>query len=154
MSESWRKGLFDCLRRPKMCIYATFSPPCVYGQNAIMEASKQPHAAMLSAECCMCCLTFGWCLYLPCSLRTNIRLNHNIKGNLARDCIEVYCCTLCAIAQHHLELKSRYAVPATTAIIPSDLLGGPELMGGSVGKQITVERSGAQGQPDQAAMVR
>jgi Cys-rich protein (TIGR01571 family) len=152
MSESWRKGLFECLGLPKMCLYATFCPPCVYGQNAIMEASKRPEASVLSAECCMCCCTAGCCLHLPCSLRTNIRLNHNIKGSPAKDCIEVYCCTPCAMAQHHLELQSRYAVPTTTAIIPSDntdLLGGHQLMGDSIGSS-----SLASGRPDQAVMAR
>ena len=135
MSEAgaWNVGLFECFLNPKTCLFASFCLPCVYGKNASVEATKNANAGIDLPSCCMCCCTLGCCLYLPCSLRSNIRNNHNIKGSLTRDAFDIYCCTICAMAQHHLELQTRFGVLPSTTIVPSSNILGDQsrIMGGS-----------------------
>ena len=143
--NTWKVGLFQCFRDPKLCIYTIFCPTCLYGTNANIAATKNSDAGIDFPSCCICCCTLGCCLYLPCSLRSNIRNNHNIKGSLARDALEVYCCTLCAMAQHHLELNKRFPTHAkskNTAIIPSS-------MGGNLGDSASLMKD-----PDEMNMMR
>ena len=116
---TWRSGLCDCCSTPACCM-ACCCPCCVLGQIA---ATMNPGEVCCGGNYCgSCCLyyllimptQFVDVVFAPisvasialplgtlvhCPMRSAIRKKHNIPGNDFEDCLIVWCCSCCALAQ-------------------------------------------------------
>ena len=116
---AWRSGLCDCCSTPACCL-ACCCPCCVFGQiAATMTPEEVCCGGNYGGSCCLYYLlimptqfvdvllapTSVALIILPlgslmhCPLRSAIRRKHNIPGDDCEDCMTVWCCSCCALAQ-------------------------------------------------------
>ena len=119
MPGAWKSGLCDCCSTPACCL-ACCCPCCVFGQ---IGAAMTPAEVCCGGDYCgSCCLYY--ILIMPtqyidvviaplsvgsialplgtlihCPMRSAIRKKHQIPGNDCEDCLIVWCCACCALAQ-------------------------------------------------------
>ncbi len=115
---AWTSGLCDCCTTPACCM-ACCCPCCVFGQiSAAMAPQEVCCGGNYCGACCLyACLTapqisidllvgipvtsltlpLGPCVHCP--MRSAIRKKYNIPGNDCEDCLIVWCCACCALAQ-------------------------------------------------------
>jgi Cys-rich protein (TIGR01571 family) len=118
----WNSGLCDCCSNP-VCCMACCCPCCVYGQ---IVAAMGPQETIFGGNYCSgcCCfyslhclsqlidsilasltgIPFGTILFpfstiIHCPTRGEIRRKYNIPGSDSDDCLVVWCCMCCALAQ-------------------------------------------------------
>ncbi len=114
---AWTSGLCDCCKTPACCM-ACCCPSCIFGQ---ISAAMTPQEVFCGGNYCgACCLyalltapqividtitlpvtsillPFGTCVHCP--MRSAIRKKYNIPGDDCEDCLIVWCCACCALAQ-------------------------------------------------------
>ncbi|PAA46815.1 hypothetical protein BOX15_Mlig015295g2 [Macrostomum lignano] len=92
----YHHGLFNCFEEFGTCIITWFLPCYTHGQNA--KAVNQ--------SCPLCGIGF---LFLPICLavfiRTKIREQQNIPGNICKDCLSFIFCLPCSLVQDARETK-------------------------------------------------
>ena len=115
---AWKSGLCDCCNSPACCM-ACCCPCCVFGQiSAAMAPEEVCCGGNYCGSCCMyaaitgplvafdsifglpaatIALPLGTCVHCP--LRSAIRRKHNIPGDDCEDCLIVWWCACCALAQ-------------------------------------------------------
>ena len=120
--NQWKSGLCDCCATPGCCM-AFCCPCCIYGQ---IVAAMGPHEAFCGGNFCgaCCCfyslhavpqlidtlfifacsipvgtIAFPLSTIIHCPARRAIRQKFNISGDDMEDCLTVWCCICCALAQ-------------------------------------------------------
>ncbi|XP_045185958.1 uncharacterized protein LOC123543961 [Mercenaria mercenaria] len=95
----WRHGLFSCFDDFGICIISYFLPCVTYGQNA---------EKMGEGSCLLCGLVY----FVPIlnliewvNIRGKIREMNGIDGTPLNDCLTIFFCPLCALAQEGMEVK-------------------------------------------------
>ena len=127
---AWKSGLCDCCSTPACCL-ACCCPCCVFGQIAVtMTPEEVCCGGNYGGSCCLYYLlvmptqfvdvllapTSAASIILPigtlmhCPLRSAIRRKHKIPGDDCEDCVIVWCCSCCALAQVLLLMCPCYTI--------------------------------------------
>ena len=93
--REWNHDLFSCTDDCGFFLYACCFTPCAMCDVQTAHKKVNPKAADVAEVAC-----FG----NPVQQRSAIRRDLDIAGNLFTDCVEVQCCTPCALTQEYLEL--------------------------------------------------
>lgn len=121
-SGQWSSGLCDCCSNP-VCCTACCCPCCIYGQiAAALSPEETPCGGNYCGACCcfytlyaaaqgidaLFALSLGLhvgtivcplSIIIHCPTRGAIRRRYNIQGDAGEDCLVVWCCMCCALAQ-------------------------------------------------------
>ncbi|KAF1989372.1 PLAC8-domain-containing protein [Aulographum hederae CBS 113979] len=146
-TREWQHGICGC---GSACFMACCCPCFTYGK--VHYRLKNPDDptlqgySSLNSCCCLFCLVMhsgvGHCV-LQLFQRIEVREDLGIQGNAVKDCLVVYCCTCCSMAQNDNETKSwvnhegQYAAPAQMMYAPPTM-DAPPTMGPGDGEKVAV----------------
>jgi len=112
--RDWSFGLFDCLPRCRLCLWATFCPCIIYGQNkqrlrylsnrgGPLPGGGDKFSHDCRVYCCMAVPCFYWAFQM--GSRSDIRSRYDIRGEGIGDCLNSLLCRPCALTQERRELE-------------------------------------------------
>jgi len=112
--RNWSFGLFDCFPRGQLCLWATFCPCVIYGQNRQRLRHLQKRGRPLPGGgdnfsddcrvyCCMAVPCFYWAFQM--GSRLDIRKRYDIRGEAMEDCLSSLFCRPCALTQERREIE-------------------------------------------------
>lgn len=102
-----RTGLFECIGTPSVCFPASFFTPILAAFNRAEVDGRDCHACDAL-----------WAMKTPITqyhTRQSIRAKYDLEEAPCTDCLQVVCCTPCAVGQDTIELERRTAIPAPAA---------------------------------------
>lgn len=88
--REWTTGMFDCCDDIPECVYAFFCGWCY-----MCDMAKA-----MNESCCSC--MFGGMV----PMRTKIRTERGIEGQVWKDHFAVHCCAFCTMVQMGREIKA------------------------------------------------
>ena len=118
----WKSGLCECCSTPGCCT-ACCCPCCIYGEIAAKLSPQEAKCGGSYGGACCCyyslhalsqlidaafvlafCIPVGtialpFSTIIHCPARSAIRRKYNIPGSDCEDCMVVWCCMCCALAQ-------------------------------------------------------
>jgi len=107
LDDGWKIGLCQCDGEDCLRVWIiTYFCWCL--QPAFQNAALESRECNIVDGILSCCLP--WCC--ACKARMGIREKYGIPGNPIIDCLALWFCPFCAIAQQTQELRARGAKPA------------------------------------------
>eukprot|EP00741_Cyanophora_paradoxa_P019072 tig00021116_g18414.t1 len=106
-SHDYSTGLCDCLSDTESCLITCFVPCFQIGWTAEkLDGSSCVDAALKSCVATCLCGNAGL-FFCGFDWRQKIRKTYSLGEDRTMDCLKMWCCTCCAIAQDAREVKKR-----------------------------------------------
>ncbi|MES1918315.1 hypothetical protein MHBO_000299 [Bonamia ostreae] len=101
--NDWSNGLFGCFDDPMLC-FMSCCVPCL--PEARIYTKIRDDDNLILYTCVFCFIDLIGCFTCAtCFLRTQVRKNYSIEGNMVFDFFISCCCMCCAIVQMHSQAE-------------------------------------------------